>query len=114
MELIRSLNLAKFVAEMVASFSLSLAVLKAVDLKDIRQLTPKRIMHFRMMFDTLFECSDKVIWNVFTRAAVTPDLENLRQGIEFFLKEYLVKSKGIGAKFKLVRKALNNIQGITM
>ncbi|PON45563.1 Armadillo-type fold containing protein [Parasponia andersonii] len=115
MPLIRSMNLARFVAEMIASFCLSLAVLKAVDLNDITQLTPKRIMHFRMLFEAMFEYPDKLIWNVFTRVAVAPELEDLRQGIEFFVKEYLVKSdRAARDKFKVARKALTNAEGILM
>ena len=115
MQLIRSMNLARLVAELVASFTLSIAVLKSVDLNDIRQLTPKRIMHFRMLFEAMFEYSNKVVWNVFTRVAVAPELEILRQGIEFFMKEYLVKvNKAASEKFKIVRKALNNAEGILM
>ncbi|PON74176.1 Armadillo-type fold containing protein [Trema orientale] len=115
MPLIRSMNLARFVAEMIASFCLSLAVLKAVDLNDITQLTPKRIMHFRMLFEVMFEYPDKLIWNVFTRVAVAPELEDLRQGIEFFVKEYLVKSnRAASDKFKVARKALTNAEGILM
>lgn len=115
MQLVRSMNLARLVAELVASFTLSIAVLKSVDLNDIRQLTPKRIMHFRMLFEAMFEYSNKVVWNVFTRVAVAPELENLRQGIEFFMKEYLVKvNKAASEKFKIVRKALNNAEGILM
>lgn len=115
MPLIRSMNLARFVAEMVSSFSLSLAVLKAVDLTDITQLTPKRVMHFRMLFEAMFEHPDKLVWNLFTRVAVAPELEILRQGIEFFVKEYVVKSnRSVSGKFKVVRKALNNTEGILM
>ena len=115
MPLIRSMNLARFVAEMVGSFSLSLAVFKAVDLNDITQLTPKRIMHLRMLFETMFEYPDKLIWNVFTRVAVAPELEGLRRGIEFFVKEYIVKSnKAASEKFKVAKKALNNVEGILM
>ncbi|XP_035544529.1 nucleolar MIF4G domain-containing protein 1-like [Juglans regia] len=111
----RSLHLAKFAAEMLASFTLSLAVLKSVELGDIRQLTPRRIMHFRMLFEALFEYSDKLIWNIFTRVAVTPDLESLRHGIEFFIKEYVVKTnKAITEKFRVVKRALNNAEGILM
>ncbi|GAU51651.1 hypothetical protein TSUD_414730 [Trifolium subterraneum] len=41
MVLLRSMHLAKFVAEIAASFTLSLTVLKTVDLSDITQLTQK-------------------------------------------------------------------------
>ena len=115
MQLIRSMHLARFVAEMVASFTLSLAVLKSVGLGDIKQLTPKRIMHFRMVFEALFEYSDKLIWNVFTRVAVTPELESLRHGTEFFIKEYVVKTnKAVTEKFKVAKRALKNTEGVLM
>lgn len=115
MQLIRSMHLAKFVAEIVSSFTLSLGVLKAVDLSDISQLTPKRIMHFRMLFEAIFEHNDSLVWNIFTRVAVAPELESLRRGIEFFMKSYLVKTnRAANEKFKVVKKALNNTEGILM
>ncbi|KAK7265179.1 hypothetical protein RJT34_32795 [Clitoria ternatea] len=115
MPLMRSMHLAKFVAEMVASFTLSLAVLKTVDLNDITLLTPKRIMHFRILFEALFEYPENLVWNMFTRAAVTPELEGLRQGMEFFMKEYVVKTnKSLTQKFKLAKRALNNVEGVLM
>ncbi|KAL5770276.1 hypothetical protein ACOSP7_014430 [Xanthoceras sorbifolium] len=115
MELIRSMHLAKFVVEMVASFTLSLGVLKSIDLSDPQLLTPKRIMHFRMLFEAIFEYPDNLVWNMFTRIAVTPELETLRNGIEFFVKEYVVKTnKKLTNKFKVAKKALNNTQGILM
>ncbi|KAJ6757554.1 NUCLEOLAR MIF4G DOMAIN-CONTAINING PROTEIN 1 [Salix koriyanagi] len=114
MQLLRSMNLAKFIAEMIGSFTLSLAVLKSVELSDVTQLTPKRIMHFRMLFEALFEYPDEVIWNSFTRVAVTPELETLRHGIEFFIREYVVKTnKALANKFKISKKALNNTEGST-
>ncbi|KAL0346924.1 UNVERIFIED_CONTAM: Nucleolar MIF4G domain-containing protein 1 [Sesamum calycinum] len=88
MPLLRSMHLAKFTAEMVASFSLSLAVLKF---------------------------PDKLVWNIFTRIAVTPEYEPLRSGIEFFIRKYVVSSqKSLADKFKLARKALNNAEGVVM
>lgn len=115
MQLNRSRNLAKFVAEMVATFTLSLAVLKVIDLNDISQITPKRIMHFRMLFEAIFEYPDKIIWNVFTRIAVTLELESLRHGIEFFINEYIVRTnKAASAKFKVAKKALSNVEGVLM
>ncbi|GMI65051.1 hypothetical protein HRI_000174400 [Hibiscus trionum] len=115
MPLLRSMHLAKFMAEMVASFTLSLAVLKTVEWSDPQMLSPKRIMHFRMLFEAIFEYPDKVIWNMFTRIAVTPELETLRQGVEFFIKEYVVRSnKKVNEKFKVAKKALNNIEGVLM
>lgn len=115
MPLIRSMHLAKFVAEMVATFTLSLAVLKTIELGNMKQLTPKRIMHFRMLFEALFEYPDKLIWNIFTRVAITPELESLRHGIEFFIKQYVLNSnKAITEKFKVVKKALNNAEGVLL
>lgn len=115
MPLVRSMHLAKFIAEMVASFTLSLAVLKTVEWSDPQILSPKRIMHFRMLFEAIFQYPDKVIWNMFTRIAVTPELETLRQGMEFFIKEYVVKmNKKINSKFKVANKALSNIEGVLM
>ena len=115
MQLSRSMNLAKFVAEMVVSFTLSLGILKIAEFADVSQLTPKRIIHLRMIFDALFEYSDKVVWNAFTRLAINPELETLRHGIQFFIKEYVVKdNKALAGKFKLVKKALNNADGVLM
>ncbi|GLT36714.1 hypothetical protein SLA2020_110750 [Shorea laevis] len=115
MPLLRSMHLAKFTTEMVASFNLSLAVLKTADWSDPNMMTPKRIMHFRMLFEAIFEFPDKIIWNMFTRIAVTPELESLRQGIEFFVKEYVLKSnKKVINKFKVAKKALNNSEGVLM
>lgn len=115
MQLIRSMHLAKFVAEMVTSFTLSLAVLKSIDFSNPNLLTPKRIMHFRMLFEAIFEYPDNVVWNMFTRIAVYPELETLISGIEFFLKEYVVKTnKNVATKFKIAKKALNNAEGVLM
>lgn len=115
MQLMRSMHLAKFVAEMVASFTLSLAVLKTVELGDISQLTPRRIMHFRMLFEALFEYPENLVWNIFTRMAASPELESLRQGMGFFIKEYIVKNnKALTQTFKLARRALNNVEGVLM
>ncbi|KAI3941635.1 hypothetical protein MKX01_018225 [Papaver californicum] len=87
MELTRSLNLARFVAEILSSFSMSPAVLKTIDFTDPVQLTPTRIMHFRILFEEIFEQSDALIWNIFTRIAIMPELENLRSG--YFLSSSL-------------------------
>ncbi|XP_051131471.1 uncharacterized protein LOC127251695 isoform X2 [Andrographis paniculata] len=115
MPLIRSMHLAKFTAEMVACFSLSLAVLKVVDLNDIISLTPKRIMHFRMLFEAILEFPDKLTWNIFTRIAGAPEHELLRSGILLFIGKYIVTSqKSLEKKFKLAKKALNNVEGVLM
>ncbi|KAK1370492.1 nucleolar MIF4G domain-containing protein 1 [Heracleum sosnowskyi] len=112
MELIRSMHLSKFISEMLASFSISLAVLKIVDFHDIHHLTPKRIMHFRMLFEAIFAFPDRLIWNIFTRIAVTPEYETLRSGIEFFISKYVLSNqKSFAEKFKVAKKALNNVEG---
>lgn len=114
MPLTGSMHLAKFVAEMVASFTLSLAVLKTVDLVDIKQLTAKRTMYFRMLFEAIFEYPDSLIWNIFTRVAVSPELESLRHGIEFFIKYIAEANRALKEKFKLAKKALSNVEGVLM
>ncbi|CAO2820382.1 unnamed protein product [Amaranthus hypochondriacus] len=115
MPLRRSMHLARFVAEMLASFTLSLATLKVVDLSDATQLTAKRIMHFRMLFEAILEYSDSVVWNIFTRIAITPELEDLRSGLEFFMREYVVAvNNSVAKRYKLAKKALNNAQGVLM
>ncbi|CAN6465028.1 unnamed protein product [Victoria cruziana] len=117
MELRRSVNLARFVAEMLASFSLSLALLKVVEFSDPKTLTPKRVMHFRLLLESIFEYADDQIWNIFTRIAGIPELEALREGIQFFLKRYVVgmateKGPFLVRQFKIAKKALHNVAGI--
>lgn len=115
MPLLRSMHLAKFVAEMAASFTLSLAALKTLDLSDLSMLTPRRIMHFRILFEAIFEYPDTLVWKIFTRIAGIPELESFRHGIEFFIKEYMVKTnKAVSQKFKLVKKSLDNLEGVLM
>lgn len=109
------MHLAKFVAEMIVSFNLSLAVLKSVNLANPVELTAKRIMHFRMLFEAIFAHPENLVWNLFTRIALNPDYESLRDGIKFFVKEYVVKAnKAIFGKFKKAKEALNNAEGVLM
>ncbi|KAM7273148.1 hypothetical protein ACFE04_027812 [Oxalis oulophora] len=57
----------------------------------------------------------QVVWNIFTRVAITPELETLRDCMELFIKEHVLKSsKNMNKKFKLVRKALGNVEGVLM
>ncbi|GAB2235432.1 hypothetical protein Droror1_Dr00025857 [Drosera rotundifolia] len=115
MPLVRSMHLAKFVTEMISSFTLSLAALKTVDLSDAKFLTPKRVMHFRMLFENILELPEYLVWNIFTRIAVAHELENLRTGIEFFIRTYVVTANAsTGLKFKLAKTALNNGEGILL
>lgn len=117
MELNRSMNLARFFAEMLSSFSLSLAILKTVDLTNPMNLTPKRVMHFRMLFEAVFNNSDALVWNIFTRIGAIPELEELRNSLIYFIKQYVVavsSEKAVAGKFKIAKKALNNVAGVLM
>ncbi|KAF9609553.1 hypothetical protein IFM89_016989, partial [Coptis chinensis] len=88
MELIQLKNLATFNAEMLMSFSLSRSLEEAT------------------------------VWNIFTRVGVTPELEPLRNGLQFFIKQYVVNAdhadKSVSNKFKIARKASSNMEGILM
>lgn len=111
MDLRTSSHLARFVAEMLASFTLSPAVLKTVELSDCKQLTPTKIMHFFIMFEAIFKNPDRVVFDVFKRIAAAPELETLRNGIKFFVREYVVsRNKGFAGKFKVAKKALNSVE----
>ena len=113
MQLKRSMHLAKFVAEMVISFTLSLSVLKAVDFSDIMLMIPKRIKHFQILFEAIFEHPNSLVWNAFTRIGANPEFESLRSGIEFFINKYVVSSdKSLANKFKIAKKALANVEGV--
>lgn len=117
MDLNRSINLAKLVAEMLANFTLSLATLKVVNLANPVETTPKRIMHFRMLFETLLKKDDALVWNVFTRIAGLPELETLRDGIVLFIKQHVVAKdtgKDLAGKFKIAKKGLDNAAGVLM
>ncbi|KAH9318749.1 hypothetical protein KI387_020518, partial [Taxus chinensis] len=93
MELRRLANLARFIADLIGSFSLSISVLKAVDFTDCAVLTSKVVMHFRILFENLFtEYSDAVIWNIFTHIANYPELENLRNGLDLFMQQHINKN----------------------
>ncbi|KAL8234014.1 hypothetical protein R6Q59_020114 [Mikania micrantha] len=113
MQLMRSMHLAKFIAEMVSSFTLSLAVLKKADLHDTTKLTSRKIiMHFRMFFEAIFEYPDNVVWNIFKRiAAGFPEYETLRTGIKFFIERYVVgNQKQFAGKYKIAKKALKSVE----
>ncbi|VFQ95346.1 unnamed protein product [Cuscuta campestris] len=116
MQLMRSMHLSRFIAEMLSSFTLSLSVLKAVDFGDITQLTPKKIMHFRMLFEAIFEFTEERVWNIFTRIAM-PEYETLCNGIAIFIREYVAsggQKKSLAGKFKIAKKAMNNVEGVLM
>ncbi|PWA57454.1 MIF4G domain-containing protein / MA3 domain-containing protein [Artemisia annua] len=111
MPLIRSMHLAKLVAEMVSSFTLSLAALKKADLHDTTRLTPRKIMHFKIFFEVVFECADNVIWNIFKRIAGSEQYETLRTGIKFFIDSYvLAGNKKFAGKYKIAKKAFKSVE----
>ncbi|OEL36657.1 Nucleolar MIF4G domain-containing protein 1 [Dichanthelium oligosanthes] len=115
MEPNRSMNLAKLVAEMLSNFTLSLATLKIVNLANPVEMTAERIAHFRMLFETLLQKDDTLVWNVFTRVAGLPELEILRDGIVVFIKQHVIAEgarKDLSNKFKIAKKALDNTAGV--
>lgn len=117
MESSRSMNLAKLVAEMLLNFTLSLATLKVVNLANPVEMTPARVSHFRMLFETLLQKDDARLWNVFTRVAGLPELEVLRDGIVMFIKQHVIAEdtgKDLASKFKIAKKALDNTAGVLM
>jgi len=117
MEPNRSMNLAKLVAEMLSNFTLSLATLKIVNLANPVEMTPERIAHFQVLFETLLQKDDALVWNVFTRIAGLPELEILRDGIVLFIKQHVIAEdtgKALANKFKIAKKALDNTAGVLM
>lgn len=111
MQLIRSMHLAKLIAEMVSSFTLSLAVLKKADLHDTTQLTSRKIMHFKIFFEAIFEYADNVVWNIFKRIAGSSQYETLRTGIKFFIERYVMGGeKQFAGKYKIAKKALKSVE----
>jgi nucleolar MIF4G domain-containing protein 1 len=117
MEPNRSMNLAKLVAEMFSNFTLSLATLKVVNLANPVEMTPERIAHFQVLFETLLQKDDALVWNVFSRIAGLPELEILRDGIVLFIKQHVIAEdtgKDLASKFKIAKKALDNTAGVLM
>ncbi|EPS66541.1 hypothetical protein M569_08230, partial [Genlisea aurea] len=107
MELTRSINLAKFTAEMIGSLSISLGAVKVADLGDPTNLSPKRRMHFGVMFEKLLEFSDELVSKVFARVGTMRDSESFASGIEFFVSRCVVSEKKyLGDKFEIVKRAL--------
>ena len=117
MESSRSMDLAKLVAEMLSNFTLSLATLKVVNLANPVEMTPARISHFQMLFETLLQKDDARVWNVFTHVADLSELEILRDGIVLFIKQHVIAEdtgKDLASKFKIAKKALDNTAGVLM
>ncbi|KAK1431274.1 hypothetical protein QVD17_07730 [Tagetes erecta] len=111
-DLMRSNHLAKFVAEMVSSFTLSISVLKKADLHDTTKLTSRKIMHFKMFFEAVFEYADNLVWNIFKRLAASQQVNNtLTTGIKFFIERYVIgKQKHFAGKYKIAKKALKSVE----
>ncbi|KAK9170181.1 hypothetical protein Syun_002321 [Stephania yunnanensis] len=67
-----------------------------------------------MLFEAIFEHPDSTVWNIFTRIAVTPEFETLRDDILFFVEQYVVNTSkaAMAEKFKIAKKALNNAAGV--
>jgi hypothetical protein len=104
-------------------------VLKAVDFSDARVMTSKVVLHFRVLIECLLmENSDEVVWAVFSRIAVPPELGVLRDSLALFIHQNLLKHPAENAKSdikkvnleklsllakrcKLAKKALVNVSG---
>ncbi|KAK1431322.1 hypothetical protein QVD17_07779 [Tagetes erecta] len=111
MQQTRSTNLAKFIAEMVSSFTLSLVVLQKADLHDTTKLTPRKIDHFRMFFKAVFEYADTLVWNIFTRIGGSPRYETLGTEIKFFIERYVIVNQSqFAGKWKIAKKALRSVE----
>ena len=92
METRRIMNLAHLLADLVGNFVVSLSVLKVIEFSDMRTMTPKVILHFRIFFKIfLTKYDDEVVLSAFKRIASTPELEGLRVKLSVFLHQHLVK-----------------------
>uniref|UniRef100_A0A7I4D9X4 MI domain-containing protein n=1 Tax=Physcomitrium patens TaxID=3218 RepID=A0A7I4D9X4_PHYPA len=120
MELRRSTNLARLTAALIGSSSISLSVVKVIDFVDIQKLTPKVLLHFRIMFEYLLgEYSNEVVWKAFSRIASSAELTGLKDGIAIFLHQRFLKqvkssenSDILVKRCKLAKKALANVQNL--
>ena len=63
------------------------------------------------MFEAIFKNLDRVVWNMFKRIAAAPELETLRNGVEFFSgSTWYVGTKALQENSKLQRKPLTGGQ----
>ena len=116
----RSMNLARLTASLIGEFSISLAVLKVIDFVDIQKLTPKLLLHCRILFEYLLsKFSNEVLWSVFSRIASTAELADFRDGISLYLNQRFskqVKNSEDGdllvKSCKLAKKALANVTNL--
>ncbi|KAL2620402.1 hypothetical protein R1flu_000607 [Riccia fluitans] len=123
MELRRNANLARFLAHLISSGALSLSVLKAVDFADPRVMTPKVVIHFRILLESLLtEYSDDEVWSSFSRLAASDKFQELRDGIVLFFHQYMksprVEEDGsaglLAIRIKLAKKALKKVAGVLL
>ena len=92
METRRIMNLAHLLADLVANFVVSLSLLKVVEFSDMRAMTPKVILHFRIFFKVLLTKYDnEVVLSAFKRIASSLELEGMRVKLSVFLHHHVVK-----------------------
>jgi len=82
-------NLARLLAHLFASKSLSLSVLKVVTFGSLDEVAVK---FFSLLFSLLFQFPKNVIKTMFKRISTLPKLSLLREGIKIFLRRFLLKS----------------------
>jgi len=122
MDLRRSRNLAELTASLIGLHSISLSVVKVIDFVDIQKLTPKVLLHFRILFEYLLsKHSDEDLWKVFSRVASTAELAGLKDGLSVFLHQRFSKQLKKGdsedgdllvRRCSLARKALANVTNL--
>ncbi|KAG0629231.1 hypothetical protein M758_1G087200 [Ceratodon purpureus] len=120
METRRSMNLARLTASLVGGFSISLSVVKVIDFIDMQKLTPKVLLHCRIMFEYLLsKFSNEILWSVFSRIASTAELAGFRDGLSLYLNQRFSKqvknSEDVDLlvkRCKLARKALANVTNL--
>jgi hypothetical protein len=99
------MNLAYLLADLVANFVVSLSVLKVVEFSDMRAMTPKAILHFRIFFKILLtKYENESVLGVFKRIASGPELEGMRVKLLVFLHHHLVKGSANDEQMLLVKK----------
>ncbi|KAH7427309.1 hypothetical protein KP509_10G038400 [Ceratopteris richardii] len=92
METRRLANLAHLLADLIATFSLSLAVLKVVEFGDSKAMIPRAILFYSITLKVLLTAySDDVVRNVFARIATSQELEGLRLKLSVFLCQHVMK-----------------------
>ncbi|MCO5609437.1 hypothetical protein L7F22_063663 [Adiantum nelumboides] len=92
METRRLANLAHLLADLIATFSLSISVLKVVEFADLKTMTPKAILFYCITLRVLLTAyNDEVVRNVFLRIASAQELEGLRLKLSVFIHQHLMK-----------------------